>query len=102
MCQTTKWRIQTKLDDSNKKNVRKKQRNWTESKVCNNTDEPEKAMTEASYWSYHAQIITTAAGRKSFRHNKVKAGDKQRDASIYLLFDFTRDKIYQTKNIHKK
>ncbi|CAF2148675.1 unnamed protein product [Rotaria magnacalcarata] len=73
------------IGKSNKNNMRRR-RNWMEEKVFNNAEEAEMALQEKNY----------------YRCSKVKARGKQFDASIYLLFDSTSDKVilFRTTSDH--
>jgi hypothetical protein len=81
------------VGNGNKKLVNKRQRNWVEKMVFNNTEEAEEAVIKENQWSYHYTNTTAAGIKKFFRCNKVKARGKQCDAGIYLLFDSTNDRV---------
>ena len=80
-------------NNKNQKRMKKRQRNWVEEMVFNNSEEAEEAVIKENHWSYHYTNTTVAGKKKFFRCNKVKTRGKQCDAGIYLLFDSTNDKV---------
>ncbi|CAF3328610.1 unnamed protein product [Rotaria sp. Silwood2] len=61
------------VDNGNKKRVKKRQRNWVEEIVFNNTKEAEEAVMKENQCSYHYTNTTAAGKKKFFRCNKAKA-----------------------------
>jgi hypothetical protein len=53
------------IDNGKKKSVKKRQRNWVEAMVFNNTEEAEEAVIKENQWSYH-YTNTTTVGKRSF------------------------------------
>ncbi|CAF1118993.1 unnamed protein product [Rotaria sordida] len=90
------------VDNGNKKRAKKRQRNWVEEMVFNNTEEAEEVVIKENQWSYHYTNTTAAGKKKFFRCNKAKARGKQCDAGIYLLFESTNDKVvlFRTTSDH--
>ena len=52
-------------NNKNQKRMKKRQRNWVEEMVFNNSEEAEEAVIKENHWSYH-YTNTTVAGKKKF------------------------------------